>query len=173
MDSPWSSPGQNTGVSSFSPSPTDLPNPVIEPGPPTLQTDSLPTELSEKPQNSILWHLKNNFSIHKFWYFARIFQMGEHTGYECWIPGLGRFPGGDNGNPLQYSCLENSMDRGPWWATVHGVAKSQTQLACMWHDSWYGSNPSQLLKNTCTFMLYSGLNYEFKLFSKIDSKKEG
>ena len=38
------------------------------------------------------------------------------------IPGLGRSPGGGNGNPLQYSCLENPMDRGPWWATVHGVA---------------------------------------------------
>ena len=35
----------------------------------------------------------------------------------------------ENGNPLQYSCLENSMDRGPWQATVHGVAKSQTQLS--------------------------------------------
>ena len=42
------------------------------------------------------------------------------------ILGLGRSPGGGNGNPLQYSCLENSMDRGAWWATVHGVAKSQT-----------------------------------------------
>ena len=43
-------------------------------------------------------------------------------------PGLGRSPGGGNGNPLQYSCLENPMDRGAWWATVHRVAKSQTQL---------------------------------------------
>ena len=42
------------------------------------------------------------------------------------IPGLGRSPGGEHGNPLQYSCLENSMDRGPWCAIVHGVAKSQT-----------------------------------------------
>jgi len=42
------------------------------------------------------------------------------------IPESGRSPGGGNGNPLQYSCLENSMDRGAWWATVHGVAKSQT-----------------------------------------------
>ena len=42
------------------------------------------------------------------------------------IPGLGRSPGIGNGNPLQYYCLENSMDRGAWWATVHGVAKSQT-----------------------------------------------
>ena len=45
------------------------------------------------------------------------------------IPGLGRFPGEGNGNPLQYSCLENLMDRGVWWATVHGVAKSQTRLS--------------------------------------------
>ena len=45
------------------------------------------------------------------------------------IPGLGSSPGEGNGNTLQYSCLENSMDRGPWWATVHGVAQSQTQLS--------------------------------------------
>ena len=44
------------------------------------------------------------------------------------IPGLGRFPRERNGNPLQYSCLENPMDRGTWWAIVHEVAKSQTQL---------------------------------------------
>ena len=43
------------------------------------------------------------------------------------IPGLGSFPGGGNGNPLQYSCLENFMDRGAWQATVHRVAKSQTK----------------------------------------------
>ena len=42
------------------------------------------------------------------------------------IPGLGRLPGGDHGNPLQYSCLENPMDRGAWQATVHRIAKSQT-----------------------------------------------
>ena len=40
------------------------------------------------------------------------------------IPGLGGSPGGENDNPLQYSCLENLMDRGAWWATVHGLAKS-------------------------------------------------
>ena len=45
------------------------------------------------------------------------------------IPGLGRSPGEGNGNPLQYSCLENPMDRGAWWATVHGVTKSQTRLS--------------------------------------------
>ena len=42
------------------------------------------------------------------------------------IPGLGRFPGEGNGNPLQYSCLKNSMDDRAWKATVHGVAKSRT-----------------------------------------------
>ena len=45
------------------------------------------------------------------------------------IPGLGRCPGIGNGNLLQYSCLGNPMDRGAWWATVHGVAKSRTQLS--------------------------------------------
>ena len=42
------------------------------------------------------------------------------------VPGLGRLPGGGHGNPLQYSCLEHSMDRGAWRATVHGVAESDT-----------------------------------------------
>ena len=45
------------------------------------------------------------------------------------IPGLGRSPGEGNGNPLWYSCLENSMDRGAWRATVHGVTKSWMQLS--------------------------------------------
>ena len=44
------------------------------------------------------------------------------------IPGSGRSPGGRHLNPIQYSCLENSMDRGAWWATVPSVAKSWTQL---------------------------------------------
>ena len=44
------------------------------------------------------------------------------------IPGLGRSPGGGHGNPLQYSCLENPMERGAWLATVSGTAKSGTQL---------------------------------------------
>ena len=42
------------------------------------------------------------------------------------VPGLGRSPGEGNRNPLQYSCLENPMDRGAWWAMIHGVAKSWT-----------------------------------------------
>ena len=46
----------------------------------------------------------------------------------CSIPGSERFPGGGHGNPLQYSCLENPMDRGVWQATVHRVLRSQTRL---------------------------------------------
>ena len=45
------------------------------------------------------------------------------------IPGLGRFPGKESGNPLQYSCLENPMDRGAWQAIAHGVSQSRTQLS--------------------------------------------
>ena len=45
------------------------------------------------------------------------------------IPGSGRSPGEGNGNPLQYSCLENPTDGGDWWATAHGVAKSWTRLS--------------------------------------------
>ena len=55
------------------------------------------------------------------------------------IPGSGRSPGEGNGNPLQYSCLENPMDRGAWWATVHGVAKSRTWLSdfSLHFSSWF------------------------------------
>ena len=48
------------------------------------------------------------------------------TGDAGSIPGSGRTSGGGNSNPLQYSYLENSVDRGAWWATVHGVAKNRT-----------------------------------------------
>ena len=52
-----------------------------------------------------------------------------YTGDMGSIPGLGRSPGGGNGNPLQFSCLGNPMDRGAWQATVHGPTKSQTRLS--------------------------------------------
>ena len=57
-------------------------------------------------------------------------------------PGLGKSPGGGNGNPFQNSCLENSRDRGVWQATVHGVAKSQTRLQRLNNNTWLiqGSN---------------------------------
>ena len=69
------------------------------------------------------------------------------------IPGSGRSPGGGNGSPLQYSCLENPMDRGGWWATVHEVAKTERlnnnklyKAACPW-------TPKQL--SLPTFLRYA------------------
>ena len=66
-------------------------------------------------------------------------------------PGLGRSPGGGNGIPLQYSCLENSLDSGAWQATVHEIVKSQT---------WQRLSPhAHVEKHVGADMLHSGLNY--------------
>ena len=59
------------------------------------------------------------------WWLKNLPSVQEDIGS---IPGWGRSPGEGNGNPLQYSCLEKSMDREAWQATVHGIAKTQTQL---------------------------------------------
>ena len=56
---------------------------------------------------------------------------GEAAGDSGLISGSGRSLGGGHGNPFQYSCLENPMDRGAWWATVDGIAKSQAGLKCL------------------------------------------
>ena len=64
-------------------------------------------------------------------------------------PWVGRSPGGGHGNPLQYSCLENPMDRGAWWATVHGVAKIRTRLKWLSIHAWeYKINNKALLSST-------------------------
>ena len=72
------------------------------------------------------------------------------------IPGLGRSPGEGNGNPLQYSCLENPMDRGAWWATVHGVAKSQTGLKqlSVQSASWLLSSSAIILPEVVNCVLF-------------------
>ena len=62
------------------------------------------------------------------------------------IPGLGRCPGEGNGNSLQYSCLENPMDGGAWWATVHGVAKSRTRLSDLTFHWVYFLNTCECLR---------------------------
>ena len=67
-----------------------------------------------------------------------------NTGDASSIPGSGRSPGGGNGNPLQYSFLENPMDRGAWQATVHGITKSQT-----WLGDWTQSTHTHISKHTC------------------------
>ena len=56
-------------------------------------------------------------------------RLAYNAGQRGSIPGLGRSSGEGNGKPFQYSCLENPVDRGAWWATVHGVAKSRTRLS--------------------------------------------
>ena len=82
---------------------------------------------------------------------------------ETWVQSLGWEdpPGEGNGNPLQYSCLENPMDRGAWWATVHGVAKSQTRLSHFTSLHFTLAGRSGLQK-TLLFLLESsrsGLNF--------------
>ena len=57
------------------------------------------------------------------------------------IPGLGRSPGSEHDNPLQYSCLEHPTDRGAWWATVHGITKDQTKLKQFSMPPWITVNP--------------------------------
>ena len=82
--------------------PGDLPDPGIELRFPTLQADSLPSAVRNPLANA-----------------GDIRTVGL-------TPGLGRSHGGGHGNPLQYFCLENSMDRGIWWATIHGITDSDT-----------------------------------------------
>ena len=64
------------------------------------------------------------------------------------IPGSERSPGGGNGNPLQYSCLGNPLDRGAWWAAVCGVAESQTRLSTHW--LWLTDKPMVCLFYKCS-----------------------
>ena len=79
---------------------------------------------------------------------------GKESTYSAgFIPGLGRSPGGGNGNPLQYSCLENPMDRGAKRATVHQVVKSRSQLS------------------THTCMVFFYFSFELLLFAKPHAKK--
>ena len=112
------------------PSPGDLPDPEIKPGSPTLRADTLP---SEPPG-------KSSFKNHLFygWVVCWASQValvvknlpanaGDIRDVGS-ISGSGRSPGEGNGNPLQSSCLENSVNRGAWWATVNGLTKSQTWL---------------------------------------------
>ena len=68
------------------------------------------------------------------------------------IPGSGRSTGEGNGNPLQYSCLENPMDGGTWWAIVHGVAKSRTRLSDFTFTFFHFHTPT--IKKNKRYFLY-------------------
>ena len=76
------------------------------------------------------------------------------------IPGSGRSPREGNGNPLQYSCLENLMDRGAWWAAVHGVAKSWARLSD-WHLLTYSTRDSQESSPAPKFESITSLAFNF------------
>ena len=85
------------------------------------------------------WYLKEGCAIPKLWLVRNLLsglprwlsdkELTYSAGDSGMIPWSGRFPGGGNGNPLQYSCLEIPMNRGAWQATAHGVAKEWTQLS--------------------------------------------
>ena len=92
---------------------------------PIIQS-SMPTS-GFYPTNENLYLQKDNFLVAQV-----VKNLPANAGdlrYKVSILGLGRFPGVGNGNPLHYSCLENSMDRGAWWAMVHRVTKSWTWLS--------------------------------------------
>ena len=74
------------------------------------------------------------------------------------IPGLGRYPEEGNGNPLQYSCLENPMDRRAWWATVHGVAK-ESDMTLQPNNNKKGIRSEIYLSNLFEGPGYSGKHY--------------
>ena len=83
------------------------------------------------------------------------------TGIVGSVPELERSPGGGNCNPLQYSCLENPMDRGAWWVTVGGVAKSPTRL-----------NTSTSMYETVIFLNYiGGGRYPWKEYQTISKRR--
>ena len=100
-------------------SPGDLPHPGIKPTSPTWQVNSLP-----------LGHLGSHFTTGSV-----VKNPPANAGDTGSIPGLGRSSGGGNSHPLQYSWLENPMDRGDWWATIHSVTKNQTQVS-MHEHTW-------------------------------------
>ena len=87
----------------------------------------------ENNERDAFWNLKTPTSTHKGFPGAAVIKNSPvnagGTRDVASVPRSGRFPGEGNGNPRQYSCLGNTMDRGAWWATVHGVAKRWTPLS--------------------------------------------
>jgi len=96
---------------------------------------SIPTQHSKAKVNS----------IQGFPSGSMVKNLPANSGDAGWIPGSGRSPGGGNGNPLQYSCLKTSTDRGAWWAIVHAVAKS-------W--AWLSDRAHMQIAHFCCLFLY-------------------
>ena len=90
------------------------------------------TRLPFRYLNKEMWLLSLNPYHSEFtWFSQRINKDGKESACNLgdWVRSPGRFCGEGNGNPLKYYCLENPMDGGAWWATVHGVTKSWTRLS--------------------------------------------
>ena len=110
-------------------SPRDLPDSGIKPAFPAIAGGFFTTEAPGQPIYVISGLL---FVFPLYWglpYSSESKEFACNPGDLGSIARSGRYPGDENGNPLQYSCLENSIDGGAWRATVYGVAKSQTQLS--------------------------------------------
>ena len=93
------------------------------------EKDKIKSFNSVKPQS----HFEDEWHAKVFSGSSMVKNLPANAVVPGWISGSRRSPGEGNDNSLQYSCLENSMDRGAWWATVHDVAKSQTQLSTHTH----------------------------------------
>ena len=103
----------------------------------------------QQPMRSPLIYIK--YFVATLWGFpggSEVKASAFNAGDPGSIPGSGRSSGEGNGNPFQYSCLENPMDWGTWWATVHGVAKSRMQLSDFTHSLW-GFPSGSVVESSC------------------------
>ena len=123
---PWSSLGQNTGMGSCSLLQVIFPAQGSNPGLPHCR--QILHQLSHQESACLPIYI-TNWASQVALLVKNAPANAEGERHECLIPGSGRSFGGGHGNPLQYPCLENLMDRGAWRATVHGAAKSQTPLS--------------------------------------------
>ena len=140
--SPWNSPGQNTGVGSLSLFQGIFPTQGLNPG--LRHCRWTVYQLSHREALLYYWRLPNTpficealVSVPGLPGDSGVKNPPSNAGVAGSIPGSGRSPRGGNGNPLQYACLENPMNRGAWWATVHRVTKSRIWLK--WLTTWQSS----------------------------------
>ena len=124
-----------------------VPCPAIRPGSPALRVWSLSRWTTREVPHFLFWvdYFLTVLTFTKGFFSVGVpVSPGLRKSYICFGHSSSTFPGEGIGNPLQYSCLENSVDRGAWRATVHGVTKSQTQLrthTCVHARAFGGSGP--------------------------------